>query len=198
MTRWFAAFFLFASAWAFAGEEQKQIFGRFEHGEHEKAFARAKVACVACHQVGGTGAGLTAEQLVETYMGAPRSVCHECHAPGEGDLGSGGLGLRGSPRACMTCHQDKPNPTSHVAGWLQNHGYDAAAAGATCRDCHDRSDCVDCHDRRENSEHKVHDATWLTVHGIEARANPGGCDSCHVQPECTSCHSSAAGYGRNP
>ncbi len=181
---------------ALAGE-QEAIFERFDHAAHEKALVRAKVGCVACHQVGAPAAGQDAAQLAATWLGAPKAVCHECHAPGEGALGVG-PGQRGAPRACGSCHAETPRPDTHVAGWVQHHGLDATASGATCRDCHERSDCVDCHDRRENSEHRVHDPTWLTVHGIEARANPGACDSCHVQAECTSCHQSGLGFGRTP
>lgn len=186
---------LVASALAW-GASNDDMFGKFDHAVHEASLTKAKVACVDCHQVGAARAGATDAELAATLLAPPRNACHECHAPGEGGLGSGG-GVGRAPHTCATCHDPLPRPDSHVAGWLDHHGPEAASAGASCQDCHSRSTCVDCHDRRENTRWKVHDASWLTAHGIVARADPSGCDSCHVKSECTSCHASSAGFGRS-
>lgn len=172
-------------ALAFAADP---IFARFDHAEHSKALGRNDVPCLTCHAVGADG---------KVPLEPPKSACHECHAPGEGGLGSG-KPAHGAPRACATCHEVVPTPESHGAGWLMHHGTDATEGGATCQDCHARATCVDCHDRRENVTFKVHDPSWLSVHGIAVKADPASCDSCHVKQECTSCHASRAGFGRSP
>jgi hypothetical protein len=187
---------LLLSAFAFANDRRDAIFKKFDHAQHERTFQKAKVTCMACHEVGGAGQGLTEAQLADVWMHAPASACHECHALGEGGLGSGRAAPR-SPRACAVCHDYVPSPETHVAGWTQHHGADAVAPGATCRDCHARSMCVDCHDRREDAGNKAHDPSWLTIHAIVARADPASCDTCHVRSECTSCHDSAGGFGRS-
>lgn len=181
------------------GGERAEIFARFEHGEHDRALRRAGMKCVSCHQVGATGEeeGWTQARLAEAFMMPANSTCHDCHAPGEGKLGTG-KGMGAATRECAVCHAAVKPPETHAAGWLAMHGADAAVSAATCRDCHTRSSCADCHDRRENAGSGVHDRSWLTVHGIAARAAPAQCDSCHVQAECTSCHSSPAGFGRSP
>lgn len=174
--------------------DQEAIFARFDHEAHDRALGKAGVGCVVCHAV---GAAVPAGDEALSPLEPPASACHECHAPGEGGLGSGD-GLRRAPRACATCHPTVAPPTSHAAGWMEHHGAAAVGEAASCRDCHARADCVDCHDRREDSMHRVHDPSWLSVHGVEARANPGSCDSCHAVAECTACHASPGGFGRSP
>lgn len=182
-----------ALAWGSGGGS---IFDRFDHATHEASLAKAKVACVDCHAVGAAKPGASDVELAAVWLTPPASACHECHAPGEGGLGSGN-GVGRAPRACGTCHSPIPRPESHGAGWLDHHGPDAVATDASCQECHSRSSCVNCHDRRENTTWKVHDASWLTAHGIVARADPASCDSCHVKSECTTCHASSAGFGRS-
>lgn len=189
---------LFSSAYASDdSEELAQIFSRFVHSQHERALARSDRSCVTCHLVGDKGEpGMTQEQLA-AYLVPPKAVCHQCHAPGQGDLGAG-IGMTEAPHRCITCHNEVRVPNTHDAGWLAMHGVEAEAGSATCRDCHERSTCAECHDRRENTAYNIHDPTWLSVHGIAARATPGDCDSCHAKSECTTCHASASGFGRGP
>lgn len=198
MTRLVAllVFLLSAVAWADEKGETEKIFERFVHSDHTAAFERAGLTCVTCHQVGQQGAGWSKDQLA-TWLVPPRNTCHECHAPGEGDLGKG-IPFRGADRNCGTCHDTDEKPATHDVSWLGWHGRDAQADAQSCQMCHSRSFCVDCHDRRDDTRFAVHDAGWLTLHGVAVRANPGGCDGCHVQAECTSCHASTNGFGRSP
>lgn len=194
--RAFSLFFLLLTTGALAGEKE-EIFARFDHKEHGPTFQRIKLTCLACHQVGGTGAAdAAADDLDKAYLPPPRASCHECHAPGEGGLGDGEP-FPHAPKRCDTCHTNVRPPETHGPGWREFHGVDATMSTATCRDCHERAWCADCHDRRDDATHRVHDNTWLTVHGIVARSQASSCDSCHIQAECTSCHASSAGYGRN-
>lgn len=173
------------SAAASAGDELPRIWARFDHGEHDAVFRKRDVGCVACHAVGAAEGGLRPD----------RSVCHTCHAPGQGDLGAGD-GVRGAPTRCDTCHEVVGTPPSHTAGWRELHGADARAGFGRCATCHDRASCVDCHDRRQNGAFATHDPSWLRTHGIAVRAAPASCDTCHAQAECLACHTSGAGFGR--
>lgn len=182
---------------AFAGQKD-DIFAKFDHAQHAKSLKRYDVPCIACHVIGAVGDGKqTPDALTQSYLVPGRNTCHECHAPGQGNIGSG-EGATGAPSKCTTCHAEAKIPDSHGPGWLQMHGQEAAVSTVSCRDCHVRSFCADCHDRRDAASHRMHDSGWLTVHGIAARADPAMCDDCHVQTECTRCHASGAGYGRTP
>ncbi|MCB9688217.1 MAG: hypothetical protein H6738_17530 [Alphaproteobacteria bacterium] len=172
---------------ALAGDDLAAIFDRFDHAEHAAVFRRHDVGCPTCHAVG---------RAEGTSLLPDRSVCHTCHAPGQGDLGVGD-GLRAAPDRCGTCHPTVAPPATHVAGWIAGHGVEARYDGDSCRTCHDRGSCVDCHDRKMNGGFEVHDPSWLRTHGIAVRAAPASCDACHAQAECTACHGSSAGFGRS-
>ncbi len=180
---------------ALAGQRE-EIMAKFDHKGHAPTFTKIKMTCLACHQVGGMSIpGTPAEELSETFILAPEASCHQCHAPGEGKLGSG-AGYPAAPKRCATCHDHVKPPDSHGPGWTEFHGTEATMSTTTCKNCHDRSSCADCHDRRDDATHRVHDSSWLSVHSIAARSKVGSCDTCHVQAECTSCHASEAGFGR--
>jgi len=178
--------------------ERNPIFQKFDHTFHRHALKRADRTCVSCHHVGTPltpeGAG---DAGPDASLFPPESICHECHAPGEGGLGEGD-GVLAAPHRCNTCHDTVEKPDSHAIGWLDLHGGFAREGTTTCMNCHNRATCADCHDRRQTAGQKVHDRSWLTVHGIAVRSDPAACDSCHVQSECTSCHASTSGWGRNP
>lgn len=177
--------------------ERDAIFTRFDHAQHEKILAKNEISCVSCHQVGAKSEGTFERgQLAAAYLLPPEGACHQCHAPGEGNLGAG-AGVQAAPQRCATCHTHVTPPDSHDASWLSFHGREAATDASGCRDCHARATCTECHDRRETVTYEVHDPTWLSVHGVAARAAPAECDTCHVQQECTSCHSSSAAFGRS-
>lgn len=173
---------------ALAGEDLDAIFDRFDHEDHAAVLRRQEVGCPTCHAIG---------RAEGTSLRPDPSVCHTCHAPGQGGLGDG-VGLRAAPDRCGGCHPTVRPPPTHVAGWLEQHGAEARYDGESCRTCHDRSSCVDCHDRRVNGAFAVHDPSWLRTHGIAVRAAPASCDGCHAQAECTTCHASVAGFGRTP
>lgn len=178
-------------------EERDQIFQKFSHESHARPTERVGVTCISCHPVGAAIAVEPPGWLPHDALIPRESVCHECHAPGEGDLG-GGDGMSSAPHHCGTCHETVDKPASHAVGWMDMHGDAAREGTAACLNCHTRSTCTDCHDRRQTAGQKIHDRSWLTVHGIAVRADPAACDTCHVQAECTSCHASQGGWGRNP
>jgi hypothetical protein len=165
---------------------EPEALSRFEHARHEKVLAREGLACSACHQVGGSLPGASAETLDEVFMMPGAQACHSCHRPERGDRRSR------APSRCQTCHAAAPAPTDHGAGWLSLHGQEARMGVQSCSDCHRDAFCVDCHENKESIRFEVHDRSWLSVHGIAARAQPAECSTCHVQAECVSCHSSGA------
>lgn len=158
---------------AVSGDELIQLYGRFDHGEHARAFSRSGVTCVSCHQVGQPGSADLPEP--------PSAACHQCHVESpERTL------IHRTPTRCQTCHLTVEPPETHSPGWLAWHG---SERDSTCSDCHTRRDCVDCHDRRQQPAFRVHDPSFMVTHGIEAAAG-ATCDSCHSLSECTSCHGS--------
>lgn len=150
----------------------------FDHHVHAPGFARAGVACVDCHPV-----GLRAEEGVPE-LEPPRSSCHGCH------LGE----IKGAPRAaersCSTCHPVMAElmPVDHGPMWIEGHGPEARARGATCNDCHDTSACIDCHESRGALAADPHPPAFFTSHGVEARIDPVSCSTCHSGQSCTDCH----------
>jgi hypothetical protein len=151
----------------------------FDHVEHETAFAKADVTCVHCHPVGArTAAG--APGAVPT----PLSTCHGCH------LGE----LPGSPRraqnTCSSCHPHRAElqPANHGLGWLEAHGPEARALGASGSACHDRTACIDCHEGRGATSRTPHPPGFRATHGIEARVDPASCSTCHTEDVCAACH----------
>ena len=158
---------------AVGGSELQQLYARFDHAGHDKAFARNGVTCVSCHQVGATGTELAPP---------PPGACHQCHV----DKPERSL-LHATPTDCSTCHAVVAAPETHGATWLAWHG---SEADRSCTTCHARRDCVDCHEGRLDPEHHVHDPGFLAIHGIEAAAG-ATCDSCHSQSECLACHAGA-------
>ncbi len=153
--------------------DEVDLQSRFDHARHRRAFARARIECVACHQVGLPGAS-------DALPGVPSKACHGCHVE---DDPSQTRWMR-APTTCGSCHDAVEAPETHGSAWIQWHGTER---DATCSDCHSRKDCVDCHDRRSEGDLGVHPPTWLSTHGIEAGAG-ATCDSCHAQTECLSCH----------
>lgn len=178
-------------------ESRDAIFEKFNHETHWRPIDRVGVSCVSCHAVGAPTNTAPVEGLPREDLMPPENVCHECHAPGEGDLGAGD-GMSQAPHHCATCHEAVDKPDSHAVGWLDMHGDAAREGTASCLNCHTRATCTECHDRRQTAGQKVHDRSWLTVHGIAVRADPAACDTCHVQAECTTCHAASGGWGRNP
>ncbi|GDX80533.1 hypothetical protein LBMAG42_23440 [Deltaproteobacteria bacterium] len=197
MKRAFLLLLLIFTSFAVAGQRE-EIFDKFDHKAHGPTFTKIKMTCLACHQVGGMSIpGTPSEELNKTFLVPPEASCHQCHAPGQGGLGSG-EGYPAAPKRCATCHEHVKEPESHGPSWIDFHGIDATMSTTDCKTCHMRSWCADCHDRRDDATHRVHDSSWLSVHPIAARSKVGSCDTCHVQAECTSCHASASGFGRTP
>lgn len=146
----------------------------FDHDEHAAVLQSLGVVCTDCHAV-GQALGTTSA-LGET--------CHACH------LQTVAGTPRSAPRTCETCHADRTElrPLSHDAGWIAEHGSEARAAGATCKDCHAVSACLDCHDRRGAMSSSPHPPGFRSLHGLEARVDPASCGSCHASATCTACH----------
>lgn len=200
MSRALVALLCAVSAVALAKDDdagRARIFEKFDHGEHRAALERAGVSCAGCHQVGATAQpGAARKKLADTFLVPPDGACHQCHAPGEGNLGAG-KGLVAAPHRCGTCHEERKRPDTHAPGWMEFHGPSAREGTATCWNCHARADCTDCHDRRSPAGQGVHDGSWLAVHGIAVFANPASCDTCHAPAECSSCHAAETGFGRS-
>ncbi len=199
MTRLLFALLCVGSAAALAADSdagRERIFEKFDHDEHRLALERAGVSCAGCHQVGATGQpGAARKKLADTFLVPPDGACHQCHAPGEGELGAG-KGVAAAPHRCGSCHEERKLPDTHALGWIEFHGQSAKGGTSSCWNCHARADCTGCHDRRSPEGQGVHDGSWLAVHGIAVLANPASCDNCHAAAECTSCHASGAGFGR--
>lgn len=162
----------------------------FDHAEHAPAFEKGGISCVDCHPV-----GLRRKDPEKGFvmppvgpLKPPLLVCHGCHKPS----------FAGAPRAapgqCTLCHAHRAQlePASHGVGWLQAHGPEARARGATCKDCHETNECVKCHDARGALQKDPHPPGWRTGHGVEARLDPYSCSTCHDGNACTSCHTTGA------
>ena len=146
----------------------------FVHEEHASVFASVGIVCVDCHAI-GQALGTTSH-VSET--------CHGCHRQGVAGA------PRAAPRACETCHTNRAElrPLSHDAAWIAEHGAEARASGATCRDCHAVNTCLECHDRRGAMATSPHPTGFRSLHGLEARVDPASCGSCHASATCVACH----------
>ncbi len=146
----------------------------FDHGKHSKILEKKDLSCLNCHAA--------REAFLQAAVNFRRESCHQCHISGEEKVAV-------APGQCTLCHEQAPKPNSHLQERFQkNHGMDAAIAGDSCMDCHQRKDCLDCHRRPFGGNQPVHQLGYLYRHGFDARIRSESCQVCHDSRECSQCH----------
>lgn len=153
-----------------ASHEERQFLSR-----HGAGARKDPASCAACH---------TQESCVACHRAQP-GVASLIPAAGPGR----GIGAR----------IERKQPASHVVGFADRHGQEAAAAPQSCAACHARSECLDCHRPNAGASGSYHPAGFLTRHPASAFSRESDCADCHNQGNfCASCHvnSGLAGNGR--
>jgi hypothetical protein len=154
----------------------------FSHASHERAFTRARVACIDCHPIGRSSDPPAAD------LPAPTSTCHACHLEEVQGV------PHGAPAQCGLCHADRREllPASHGPVWRVEHAVPARADADGCASCHASRECYACHDGRGPSAKNPHGPGFRITHGIEARLDPARCSACHTGESCTACHATGS------
>ena len=127
--------------------------------------------CLQCHNtIGWTGANFNHSNTAFPLTGAHTTVvCNDCHV--------GGV-YRGTPTACISCHQSDYDRTNNP-----NH----AAAGFS-------TDCMPCHTTTRWTGATFNHNLWFPIYSGKHAGKWQTCDECHTNAAsyavftCLSCH----------
>lgn len=165
----------------------------FDHGKHLK---ETRGNCMRCHV--GIAEG-------DRNLRPPMATCFKCHDQSAASNAS----------QCGACHKnlevEGTLPQSHLAhdaGWIREHGIQAASSGEACASCHKESFCASCHGQTvpalpsavrfaDPFTPSVHRANFVARHSLEAKSEPGACSTCHQPDRCIACHADR-GVASNP
>jgi hypothetical protein len=136
---------------------------------HGRAAASGPASCVTCH---------TQESCAACHVEVLPRAARALHPAGPGRA------VGAQPEAAL--------PSSHGAGWEDDHGAVAQAGMQTCTSCHVRQSCLTCHVPDPAKAGSYHPASYLVRHPAEAYTRSTSCADCHNQGQfCQSCHETA-------